>query len=90
MDVLDVGCGVGSIDLDLAPALAPGRVVGIDADPGQIETARRSATERGIANVEFVTSSVYELPFEEATFDVVYANAVRGSRRSSTTSSPRL
>ena len=66
----------GSIALDLAPALAPGRVVGIDADPEQIETARRSATERGIENVEFVTCSVYELPFEDATFDVVYANAV--------------
>jgi SAM-dependent methyltransferase len=76
MEVLDVGCGVGSIALDLAPALVPGRVVGIDADPGQIETARRSATERGIENAEFVASSVYELPFEEASFDVVYANAV--------------
>jgi ubiquinone/menaquinone biosynthesis C-methylase UbiE len=76
MDVLDVGCGVGSIALDLAPALAPGRVVGIDADSEQIETARRSAAERGIENIEFVTSSVYELPFAEATFDVVYANAV--------------
>jgi SAM-dependent methyltransferase len=76
MDVLDVGCGVGSIALDLAPALAPGRAVGIDADSEQIETARRSAAERGIENAEFVTSSVYELPFAEATFDVVYANAV--------------
>jgi SAM-dependent methyltransferase len=76
MDVLDVGCGVGSIALDLAPAVAPGRVVGIDADSEQIKTARRSAAERVIENVEFVTSSVYELPFAEATFDVVYANAV--------------
>jgi SAM-dependent methyltransferase len=76
MDVLDVGSGVGSIALDLAPVVAPGRVVGIDADSEQIETARRSAVERGIENVEFVTSSVYELPFAEATFDVAYANAV--------------
>jgi SAM-dependent methyltransferase len=76
MDVLDVSSGVGSIALDLAPVVAPGRVVGIDADSEQIETARRSAVERGIENVEFVTSSVYELPFAEATFDVAYANAV--------------
>jgi SAM-dependent methyltransferase len=76
MGVLDVGCGVGSIALDLAPTVAPGRVVGIDADPGQIEAARASAAERAIDNAEFVTSSVYELPFENATFDVVYANAV--------------
>jgi SAM-dependent methyltransferase len=76
MDVLDVGCGVGSIALDLAPALAPGRVIGIDADSKQIETARRSAAERGIENVEFVTSSVYDLPFAPSSFDVAYANAV--------------
>jgi SAM-dependent methyltransferase len=76
MDVLDVGCGVGSIALDLAPTVAPGRIVGIDADPGQIESARRSAAERGIDNAEFLTASVYELPFPDATFDVVYANAV--------------
>lgn len=76
MDVLDVGCGIGSIALDLAPMLAPGRIVGIDADAGQIEVARGAAAERGIDNAEFVTSSVYELPVAGETFDVVYANAV--------------
>ena len=76
MSVLDVGCGVGSIALDLAPTVAPGRMVGIDADAGQIEVARGSAAERGIDNAEFFTASVYDLPFEAATFDVVYANAV--------------
>jgi SAM-dependent methyltransferase len=76
MAVLDVGCGVGSIALDLAPTVAPGRVVGIDADDGQIDAARRSAAERALDNVEFLTASVYQLPFEDATFDVVYANAV--------------
>ncbi len=76
VDVLDVGCGVGSIALDLAPAVAPGRVVGIDADSEQIGRATRSAAERAIENVEFFTSSVYELPFADASFDVVYANAV--------------
>jgi ubiquinone/menaquinone biosynthesis C-methylase UbiE len=76
MDVLDAGCGVGSIALDLAPTVAPGRIVGIDADSGQIDIARRSAAEQAIDNAEFVTASVYELPFDDASFDVVYANAV--------------
>ena len=76
MDVLDVGCGVGSIALDLAPRIAPGRIVGIDADPEQIEVARKSAIERKIENAEFRVASVYGLPFEEASFDAVYANAV--------------
>jgi SAM-dependent methyltransferase len=76
MDVLDAGCGVGSIALDLAPRIAPGRIVGIDADAEQIEVARRSAVERKIENAEFHVASVYELPSEEASFDVAYSNAV--------------
>jgi 2-polyprenyl-3-methyl-5-hydroxy-6-metoxy-1,4-benzoquinol methylase len=48
LDVLDAGCGVGSIALDVAPMVAPGRVTGVDVDAGQIEQARRSASERGI------------------------------------------
>jgi SAM-dependent methyltransferase len=76
LDVLDAGCGVGSIALDVAPMVAPGRVSGIDVDGGQIEAAQRSARERGIDNAEFQVGSVLELPFEDASFDVVYANAV--------------
>jgi SAM-dependent methyltransferase len=76
MDVLDAGCGVGSIALDLAPTIAPGRIFGIDVDPEQIEVARKSAAERRIENAEFATASVYELPFDDESLDVVYANAV--------------
>jgi SAM-dependent methyltransferase len=76
MDVLDAGCGVGSIALDLAPMIAPGRVTGIDADAGQVEAARQAAAEREIDNAEFEPGSVNELPFADGSFDVVYANAV--------------
>ena len=76
IDVLDAGCGVGSIALDVAPRIAPGCITGLDMDPGQIEAARQAARERSIQNAEFQTGSVYELPVEDATFDVVYANAV--------------
>jgi SAM-dependent methyltransferase len=76
LDVLDAGCGVGAIALDIAPTVAPGRVTGVDVDADQVEAARRSAAERGIENAEFQTGSVLELPFEDESFDVVYANAV--------------
>jgi SAM-dependent methyltransferase len=76
IDVLDVGCGVGSIALDLAPKIVPGRIVGVDADDEQLEVARRAAAERGLDNATFATASVHALPFEDASFDVVYANAV--------------
>lgn len=73
MDVLDAGCGTGSIALDLAANLAPGRIVGIDFDARQIEVARRSASDRKLDNAEFVTASVYELPFPDASFDAGYS-----------------
>lgn len=76
MDLLDAGCGVGSIALDLAPKIAPGRIFGIDVDPEQIEVARATAAQRGIENAEFATASVYELPFDDESFDIVFANAV--------------
>lgn len=76
MEILDAGCGVGSIALDLAPKTAPGRIIGVDIDPAQIEVAQRSAAEREIGNAEFRTASLYELPYDDASFDVVYSNAV--------------
>jgi SAM-dependent methyltransferase len=76
LDVLDAGCGVGSIALDLAHTIAPGRIFGIDVDPEQIEVARTTAAQRGIENAEFAMGSVYELPFDDVSFDIVCANAV--------------
>lgn len=76
MDLLDAGCGVGSIALDLAANFGPHRVVGVDFDAGQVEAAQRSCAERQLDNAEFFTASVYALPFDDASFDVVYSNAV--------------
>ena len=59
LDVLDAGCGVGSIALDLAPTIAPGRIFGIDVDLEQIELARTMAAHPGIDNAEYATSSAY-------------------------------
>jgi ubiquinone/menaquinone biosynthesis C-methylase UbiE len=76
LDVLDAGCGVGSIALDVASTVAPGRVTGVDVDAEQVEVALRRATERAVPNVVFSTGSVKNLPFPDASFDAVYANAV--------------
>jgi SAM-dependent methyltransferase len=76
MRVLDCGCGPGSITIGLAAAVAPGQVVGIDVDPRQIAAARALAAQEGVANVVFGAGSVYDLPFPDASFDAVFANAV--------------
>lgn len=76
MNILDAGCGVGAITLDLAGTVKPRRIVGIDVDPSQVEAARRSADQRSLDATEFAVASAYELPFADDSFDVVYANAV--------------
>ena len=72
--VLDVGCGPGTITIDIARRVAPGRVVGIDASADVIEQARRNGA--GVDNVEFTTGDVYALDFADASFDVVHAHQV--------------
>src|SRR4030095_9288535 len=74
--LLDCGCGVGSITLDLAELVAPGQVVGVDMDEGQLEIARVNARERGLTNVSFEPGNVYELRFESGTFDAVLAHTL--------------
>ena len=51
--VLDVGCGPGTITVDIARRVAPGTVVGIDASADVIEQARHDAAAAGVENVEF-------------------------------------
>jgi len=74
--LLDCGCGPGSITIGLARAVEPGEVVGIDTSRGQIEAARRQAAVERTDNVRFEEASVYELPFEDESFDAVFANAL--------------
>jgi len=74
--LLDIGCGPGTITLDLARLVAPGEAAGLDRENSQIEKARESAKRRGVTNVRFDVGSIYELPFADAAFDVVFAHAV--------------
>jgi SAM-dependent methyltransferase len=75
MGVLDVGCGPGTITVDLARLVAPGRVIGIDRSEEVLESARRYAGEQGV-EVTFESGDVYALAYEDASFDVVHAHQV--------------
>lgn len=72
--MLDVGCGPATITCDFATRVAS--VIGIEPVEGILEKARATATERSIDNVSFEVGSVYELRFEDDTFDVVHAHQV--------------
>ena len=63
-DVLEVGCGTGMILKEIQPVAR--RAVGIDISSGMLAQAEA----RGL---EVVEGSATELPFEDASFDVVYS-----------------
>lgn len=74
MSVLDIGCGPGTITVDIARRVAPARVVGLDAAPEVIDKARALALDEGIDNVEFVAGDAYDTRFDDSIFDVVHAH----------------
>ena len=74
MDVLDVGCGPGSITADLARAVAPGTVTGLDRSPEVVDEAAGLAAD--LPNVRFQAGNVYDLDFPDESFDVVHAHQV--------------
>jgi len=74
--LLDVGCGPGTITIDLAARVAPGEVIGLDRSEGVIEQAREAARASEATNVSFRTGDIYALDYEDASFDVVHAHQV--------------
>ncbi|GBG26105.1 Sterol 24-C-methyltransferase [Hondaea fermentalgiana] len=73
--LLDVGCGPGTITAGLAKYCA--KVDALDNAPEIVERARAEAERAHVADkVSVQAASVYELPFEDETFDVVYTHQV--------------
>jgi ubiquinone/menaquinone biosynthesis C-methylase UbiE len=68
--LLDVGCGDGNLALELARRGAI--VMGLDADPAMIASARRRGDIQGTPP-QFIEGDADRLPFEDATFDLVVA-----------------
>ena len=74
--LLDVGCGPGTITLDLARRVAPGQVIGIDAAPDVLRGADDLRRQQGIANVMFEPGDAYGLAYDDDSFDVIHLHQV--------------
>jgi SAM-dependent methyltransferase len=70
---LDYGCGHGMAAVVLARSGA--KVAAFDLSPGYVAEARRRADANGV-EVECVVADGEELPFPDATFDVIWGNAI--------------
>lgn len=76
LDLLDIGCGPGTITLDLAGRVAPGAVTGIDASADVVAQAEQLRAEQGIDGVTFAVGDAYDLDLPDASVDVVHAHQV--------------
>lgn len=76
MNLLDIGCGPGTITTGLARVVAPGSVIGIDLDSKHIEEAKSLAAEQSVTNINFQQGDALSLSFEDDTFDAVFENNV--------------
>jgi len=72
--VLDAGCGGGGTALSLAEE--SGFAVGLDLEARFTGSGTRLAAEKGIANAAFVQGDGARLPFQDATFDLVFSHSV--------------
>ena len=69
--VLDVGCGTGTLALEVARRVgSTGRVAGVDPGTQQIARARAKAARHHVP-IEFQVGVIEQLPFPDQTFDVV-------------------
>jgi SAM-dependent methyltransferase len=72
--LLDVGCGDGRIAIGLTEHV--GKVVGVDLEADEIETARRYARELRVANAEFRVGDATALDLLDASFDACYCHSL--------------
>jgi ubiquinone/menaquinone biosynthesis C-methylase UbiE len=74
--ILDCGCGPGSVTIGLAQWAPDGETVGVDLGAEQLDAARALARNRGVNNLTFRHGDIFDLPFGDSSFDVVFSQTV--------------
>lgn len=73
-DVLEYGCGERPEGLEIAPDARS--MIGIDISDVAIADASCLATERGLANTQYLRMDAEELTFDADSFDLVFGNGI--------------
>ncbi|KAH8821253.1 S-adenosyl-L-methionine-dependent methyltransferase [Xylogone sp. PMI_703] len=78
LKILDVGCGPGSITIDLARHVQSqaGHVTGLEYTDEPLQQARAAASAQGITNIDFRVGDIHKLDFADGSFDLVHAHQV--------------
>jgi ubiquinone/menaquinone biosynthesis C-methylase UbiE len=72
--LLEVGCGMGYDSLEFLKRGV--RVTATDLTPNAVKLTRRHFQIEGVKAVDVRTANVLDLPFEDSSFDAVWANGV--------------
>jgi ubiquinone/menaquinone biosynthesis C-methylase UbiE len=71
--VLDLGCGTGTLAIGAGQRQPTATIVGLDADPGMLEQARRKSQAAGV-ELQLDQGSATDLPYPDGSFDVVLSS----------------
>ena len=78
INLVDCGCGTGSITAGLAESISPGEVTGIEISASDVDLARERAKKGGHTNLRFEVADIYELPLPDESVDAVFFHAILG------------
>tara|TARA_B100001989_G_scaffold73402_1_gene50186 strand:- start:103 stop:873 length:771 start_codon:yes stop_codon:yes gene_type:complete len=56
--VLDVGCGIGVVAMDIASKRKKSLIIGVDINKGNIEIARKLKLKNSIKNIDFILGDI--------------------------------
>jgi len=75
MNVLDLGCGTGTLTVMLKREKPDARVTGLDGDTEVLEIARTKAGQAGV-DIRFDQGMAFSLPYADRSFDRVVSSLV--------------
>lgn len=70
--VLEAGCGIGAQTVILSRNSPQTRITSIDISEESLNKAKERAAGEGVKNVEFRVENIFDLPFEDESFDHIF------------------
>jgi ubiquinone/menaquinone biosynthesis C-methylase UbiE len=75
MDVLDLGCGTGTLTVMLKQAAPLANITGLDGDSQVLSIAQGKAIQADL-NIQWDRGMAFDLPYPDQSFDVVVSSLV--------------
>lgn len=70
--VLEAGCGIGAQTVILSKNSPHAQITSIDISEDSLNLAKKRAAGEGVKNVEFRVENIFDLPFDDESFDHIF------------------